>query len=163
MRTFLLLLLAALLVVPAVPALAGSGEKCKADVQSCLDKHAQVRERGWVGIMYEMNDKSQMTVKSVTADSPAEKAGLRAGDVIVALNGVKFSNEEGMKKETAKGVWKPGQQVTYTLLRDGAETPVEVTLGTMPEEVFATMVGLHMIEHHMHASAEAKAEGYQKK
>lgn len=104
-----------------------------------------------------------MTVKTVTPGGPAEKAGLKAGDVIVAMNGVKFSDEEGMKKEKAKGDWKPGQQLTYTVRRDGAENPVVVTLGTMPEEVFATMVGLHMIENHMHAAAETKAESPKKK
>ena len=160
MRKLLLLALVALLVVPAVPALAGSGEKCKADTQTCLNKFSSSREKGWLGITYEMNEKSEMTVKTVATGCPAEKAGLKVGDLLVALNGVKFSDEEGLKK--AKGDWKPGQQVTYSVRRDGAETPVVVTLATMPEEVFSSMVGLHMIEHHMQPATETKAESPKK-
>jgi len=160
MRPILLVVLILFLVVPAAPAFAGKGEKCTADTQTCLNKMSSYREKGWMGVTLDANEKMEMTVKTVAPGSPAEKAGIKVGDMLVAMNGARFSDEAAMKK--AKGDWKPGQLVTYTVRRDGTESPVEVTLAPMPEEVFAAMIGLHMIENHMHPVTETKAESPKK-
>ena len=144
------------LISVAVPALAGKGEKCTADAQTCLNHFSSYKEKGWNGIKSEANDKGDWVVKSVAADSPAQKAGVQVGDILVSLNGVKMSDKEAVKK--AKGEWKPGSQVTYSVLRGGAEQQIAVTLAPMPEEVYAGMVGQHMIENHMAVASTASAE-----
>jgi hypothetical protein len=69
-----------------------------------------------------------------------------------------------MKK--AKGAWKAGQSVSYTVERAGAEQQIALTLAKAPDAVYASMLGSHMMESHAAvatAAAETKATGYDKK
>ena len=156
MKRIMAFVLGALLVASSVPSFAGSGGKCTADTQTCLNGFGKYHEKGWLGVTFEPAEKGDQVVKAVTPGSPAEKAGFKAGDVMVTLNGAKVSDKEAMKK--AKGEWKVGSQVTYTVLRDKAEVTLTAALAPMPEEVFAAMIGKHMIENHMSPSATVKAE-----
>ena len=160
MRTIVITAIAVLLAVPAIPALAKSGEKCGKDIQACLNAFVEHRDKGWLGLRYEADASGKVVVKSVTPGSPSEKAGFQVGDVLVTMNGVKVADKEAMKK--AKADWKPGAQVTYAVARGTAETQVVATLAPMPEEVFATMVGAHMIEDHMTVASVEKAESPKK-
>src|SRR5688572_8149248 len=146
----LTLLLATALLVVAVPAFAGTGEKCSADAQICLNHHAAMKDKGWMGLEYDKTDPTAVKVKAVTAGSPAAKAGFQVGDILVAMNGASMTDKEALKK--AKGEWKIGQSVTYTIKRKAAEKQLAVTLAPMPENVFASMVGLHMLENHITAT-----------
>lgn len=156
MKRLTWLAVALFLISVAVPALAGKGQKCTADAQSCLNHYSSYKEKGWHGIKYEANDKGDLVVKSVAAESPAAKSGFMVGDVLVSLNGAKMSDKEAVKK--AKGEWKAGSQVTYSVRRGQAEQQIAVTLATMPEEVYAGMIGQHMIENHMAVASTATAE-----
>jgi aminopeptidase YwaD len=62
--------------------------------------------------------------------SPAEKAGLRGGDVLVRFAGKEILNIYDYTY--ALGERKPGEVVTLVVKRDGKELPLEVTLGTRP-------------------------------
>jgi len=157
MKTRMVLLSAALLAL-AVPALAGSGEKCSASAQACLNHWAGGKDAGWVGLEYDKSVEGVVKVKAVTADSPAAAAGFQAGDVLMAINGVKMADKAALKK--AKGSWKAGQAVAYTVQRAGAEHQLAVTLGKTPDQVYASMIGTHMLENHIEtatAAADAKA------
>ncbi|MGH7554994.1 MAG: PDZ domain-containing protein, partial [Longimicrobiales bacterium] len=59
--------------------------------------------------------------------SPAEKAGLRRGDVIIALGDHEVNDLQGLTD--ALNAHKPGDHVRVKLLRDGSELRIEVTLG----------------------------------
>jgi S1-C subfamily serine protease len=142
----------ALAAALAVPAAAGEkGKRCEMDAQACLTKMAAaLKERGWVGI--EMDDEQgRPTVTRVVPGSPAESAGLRKGDVLVALNGTAFREDNEATLKSAHKAFTPGGKATYTVLRDGRERPVEVTLGKLPQEVLAQWVGAHMLESHVRA------------
>lgn len=163
MKKLSVLLSAAFLMV-AVPVLAGSGEKCSYGTQACLNHWAGKKDAGWTGLELDKSVEGIVKVKAVTPDSPAATAGFQVGDVLVALNGAKMSDKEAMKK--AKGDWKAGQSVTYTVQRAGAEQQIAVSLAKTPERVYASMVGSHMIEAHVAATtaaAEAKAAASDKK
>jgi 2-alkenal reductase len=84
-------------------------------------------------------------VVTVTPSSPADNAGLDGGseavdingqqlkvggDVIVAIDGQPVSQMEGLRATVLES--KPGQRVTLTILRDGKEQTLEVTLGQRP-------------------------------
>ncbi|OGF08776.1 MAG: hypothetical protein A2W00_13490 [Candidatus Eisenbacteria bacterium RBG_16_71_46] len=149
------LLAAAVVLVTAVPVVAGEGEKCTASAQECLDHMGAYKQKGWMGIEMDKNAQGALVVSRVVEGSPAAKAGIKAGDVLVSRNGIKLADSEAIKQD--KDSWKVGAQVSYIVLRDKAEKTVKVTLGEMPENVFAEMVGKHMIHDHM-AAATATAE-----
>jgi serine protease Do len=69
-------------------------------------------------------------VSDVTADSPAEKAGLKAGDVIVEFDGKKVSDSRHLKLEVARV--QPGRSVPLKVLRDGSTKTIDVTVREMP-------------------------------
>ncbi len=66
-------------------------------------------------------------INSVTAGGPADRAGLKRGDVIVALNGDPV--EDGNKFRNKIATTAPGSEVTLTVIRDGNERKVTVKLG----------------------------------
>jgi serine protease Do len=74
-------------------------------------------------------------VGDVTANSPAAKAGLHAGDVITQFNGKKVTDSRNLRLMVAQS--PPGSKATLELLRDGKERTVNVTLGELPTEQLA--------------------------
>ena len=149
MRRLTCLVVLALFVLAAMPALAGEGKKCPLTTQECLDKMTQkMKTLGWVGIDGDTDETTwAMTITKVFPGSPAEAAGIQVGDVLYAVNGVKFGkdNEEALK--AAKKDWKPGQKVTYSLKRNGMDQKVELTLAPWPADILAGYIGAHMMEH----------------
>ena len=131
------------------PVLAGEKHPCTAGTQDCLDKMvAKMQHKGWVGIEYEKKDKSGTpVVGKVIPDSPAAEAGLRKGDVLVAVNGVKYGDDDEAKWKKVKKSWTPGSTITYTVDRGGKSKEIDVTLGQVPEEVLAAWIGEHMMQH----------------
>lgn len=139
-----------LTVALAGPALAGEKKHdCTASTQDCLNKMAQkMKDKGWVGIEYDKGKKGEKQVISkVVAGSPAQKAGLQKGDVLLAINGVQFGDEDKEKWSKVKKAWRPGQTITYTLARGDMKKEVQVTLGKVPEDVMAQWIGHHMLQH----------------
>jgi serine protease Do len=66
----------------------------------------------------------------VVAGSPADKAGIREGDIIVTVEGHKIDGEHPL--DAVLSQFAPGQTVTVTILRDGHQQDLTVTLGTRP-------------------------------
>lgn len=135
----------------SVPAIAGENyEKCSGGTQECLDKMtAKMQNKGWVGIELEKNeDHGTMSVTRVIAGSPAEAAGLQAGDELLAMNGISFADKANHEKISAEwGKMHPGKNVVYTVNRDGYKKKMSLTLARVPDEVMAQWVGGHMLEH----------------
>lgn len=135
-----------------VAATAAAGDKnyvCKAETQTCLNEMAaKHKRRGWVGIIMDIDDKTQVvTVTKVVEGSPAKAAGLQVGDVLVEANGVPLADEARMKKQWE--VLRPGKTIEYLVLREGVEKKISLTLGELPPEVLWEWVGQHMLEHHV--------------
>lgn len=142
-------------------AAAGDGKKCYMKTQDCLDSMAvKLKASGWMGVELEWDDaKGGQVLKTVIPGSPAEAAGLKAGDVLKALNGVRFApeNDEAIKK--ARKEWRPGQTVSYTVRRGGNDKEISLTLGEWPADVLARYIGQHMLEHVTQDMASAKQPG----
>jgi serine protease Do len=66
------------------------------------------------------------------ADGPAAKAGVEAGDVITAINGVEVADTRDVAR-TISGM-APGTSVKLTVMRSGQERTLNVTLGKLPDE-----------------------------
>ena len=68
---------------------------------------------------------------AVVTGSPADKAGLKNKDIITAVNGVKIGTSGSLS--TLLGEYKPGDIVQLTVVRDGKEIAINVTLGSYKE------------------------------
>ena len=65
---------------------------------------------------------------SVTSGGPADKAGIRPGDVIVAVDAERITTADELIVAIRRH--RPGDRVSVTYLRDGHRTTVPVTLGS---------------------------------
>jgi serine protease Do len=71
-------------------------------------------------------------VGDVTADSPAQKAGLKNGDIILELNGKPVTDANELRMNIS--MMAPGTAVNLKVLRDGADRNLTATLGELPTE-----------------------------
>ena len=69
--------------------------------------------------------KRQVLFSGVSAGSPAEKAGLKAGDVLVRIDANEIGDLQAMTD--ALSLYKPGDAAKVTVLRDGKEVVVDLT------------------------------------
>ena len=63
---------------------------------------------------------------AITSGSPAEKAGIKEGDVILEINGEKITTKNSMSAIIQR--YNIGDQITLHILRDGKEQDVKATL-----------------------------------
>ena len=137
-------------VALALPLSAGEGQKkCEGDAQACLNKMAaKFKDRGWVGVELDHNENGSMTVLEVIDGSPAQAAGLKSGDVLLAFNGVEFGDDNSKKLKQAQVEMKVGNTIEYTVKRNGKTKDVAIKLAPIPEEVVYAWVGQHMMQGH---------------
>jgi serine protease Do len=106
-------------------------------VMQQLIEHGSVR-RGRLGVsVQELTDEDArklglteargVVVKDVEKDGPADRAGVRAGDVITGFNGTAINDGNGLRNQVAGS--QPGTEVTLTIVRDGKEQQLSVKLG----------------------------------
>lgn len=74
-----------------------------------------------------LHDVAGVEITVVEQDSPAEKAGLKAGDVILRFNGQRVDGMEQFARMIHEAV--PGREVKLDISRDGAMLTVGVRLG----------------------------------
>jgi S1-C subfamily serine protease len=81
-------------------------------------------------------------LQQVTQDSPAEKAGLKAGQIIEAVDGKKLDSPEALSD--AISAQQPGDTVTLTVYDPGTDqsSDVAVTLGENPQKAGAAWLGI---------------------
>lgn len=82
---------------------------------------------GLLGLDAEMTSEG-LAINEISEDSPLAGSGLQAGDVVTAVNGVSLTDFEPGAMMGLLGDLTPGGALTLTVLRDGAETTVEITL-----------------------------------
>jgi len=69
-------------------------------------------------------------VVTVTGGGPADRAGLKAGDVITSVGGQETPDTTALSQALAAA--SPGDKVTLTVSRDGENRDVQITLGELP-------------------------------
>lgn len=74
-------------------------------------------------------------VSEVVKDSPADKGGLKSGDVILKINGKLVENVGSLR--TAIALMKPNDKVTLTIIRNKQPMDIVATIGTHPENEVA--------------------------
>ncbi|MFD2649028.1 Do family serine endopeptidase [Devosia albogilva] len=114
-------------------------------VQSVVDQLINNGEvtRGYLGVGIQdvtrdiadgvgLEDARGAIVSNVAEDGPAGPAGVQSGDIITAVDGDEIDDALDLSRTIASKA--PDSTVELTIWRDGAETTVSVTLGTLNEE-----------------------------
>jgi serine protease Do len=107
-----------------------------------LKEHGKVT-RGWLGVMIQQvtTDLAEnfgldrpigALVGQVVPDSPAEKAGLKAGDVIIEYNGKEVSQMSMLPAMVANT--SVGEKAKLVMIRDGKRQNITVDIGKLEEE-----------------------------
>jgi hypothetical protein len=123
---------------------------CPREPSVCAEQMTEhFRKRGWVGITPDIDPGTGViSVTRVFSDSPAQRAGLRAGDIIQGLNGIKYSkikNEDFMR---AYDSFRLGDSVVFNVERGGRQLDIEVHLEKIPEAILEQWVNEHLLEYH---------------
>lgn len=113
---------------------AGDGESCEHGAKAT--KTAQRAAHGWLGVETEKAESGYAIVK-VHADSPAAEAGFQPGDVLVAMNGIRLSEDNHKALKKAKSRLGVGSEVEYTVRRSSGERTLTATLAPVPDAVLA--------------------------
>lgn len=95
--------------------------------QKILQKSIEIRmNSAFLGVSSRKAEKGGATVLEVTKGSPAEKAGIKKGDIIIKVNESKIESPESLF-EIVHG-FKPGDKIKILFTRDGKAQSVYATL-----------------------------------
>jgi len=83
------------------------------------------------GAWVHKEDANGNPVEAVVADSPAAKAGIKTGDIIVSIEGQALDAAHPLEDILVQ--FAPGRAIDVELIRNGRQQSVMVTLGTRPE------------------------------
>jgi serine protease Do len=86
-----------------------------------------------------MKDVKGVLASHVTPGGPAERAGIKEGDVILDLNGSEINDVNTLRNKVAASA--PGSDVTLTILRNGKQQQVHAKLGEFKPEGVASGTG----------------------
>jgi serine protease Do len=103
--------------------------------------------RGYLGVniqdisdeladQFKLSDTKGALVAQVNKDTPAEKAGLKAGDVIVKYQGKPVADTRELRNAVAATA--PGTKAELTVIRNGYEKTLTVTVGKLTPEKLAS-------------------------
>jgi serine protease Do len=102
------------------------------NVVASLRAHGSI-ERGWLGVSVEdAENGGGVVVAGVERSGPALRAGVHAGDVVVALNGDHIDSARSLIRAVAGT--PPGNTVRLTVRREGHEVELPVTIALRPPE-----------------------------
>jgi serine protease Do len=100
-------------------------------VVSNLLAHGSI-ERGWLGVSVEDGENGGVVIAGVEHDGPALHAGVRAGDVVLTLNGEHIDTARSLIRAVA--AMQPGNTAHLTVRRQGHEVELAVIIGRRPPE-----------------------------
>lgn len=106
--------------------------------------------RGWLGVVIQNVDANLaksfgldkaegILVSEVQADSPADKSGLRQGDVITQLNGTVLRDVADLRNRVA--LLTPESKATLEIVRDGKKKDINVSIGERPSDLSQAATG----------------------
>jgi serine protease Do len=89
--------------------------------------------RGWLGVSVQDAPSGGVLIAGVEHDGPALRAGVHAGDMVVAVNGDHIDNARSLIRAVA--AMPPGQYVRLTVRRQGHDMELPITIGRRPAEM----------------------------
>jgi serine protease DegQ len=109
-------------------------------VMEAIISHGQV-VRGWIGVepqditpelaeSFGLGKKTGAIIAGVLKGGPADRAGMRPGDILVSIDGKVVADTTEMLNVIAQ--LTPGQEIAMTVLRKSQETKLNITVGKRP-------------------------------
>ncbi len=100
-------------------------------------------ERGFIGAMIQpidtatarhfgLKSKRGVIISSVKRGGPADRAGLRSGDIVLKINGKKIKNLEHLKRVIS--YVEPGNKISMQILRKNKKLNITLRVGSMSKE-----------------------------
>ncbi len=104
--------------------------------------------RGWLGVtiqkvtpelakQFNLKEEAGALVGDIMENSPAEKAGLQRGDIILEYDGKKIEEPNILRNMVANNL--PGEEHTAVVLRDGKTKKIAITIGELPSDAQQTV------------------------
>jgi len=117
-------------------------------VMDSILKHGKVI-RGWLGVStqpltpelaqtFKIKDQTGALVSGVIANSPADKAGLKRGDLIIGLDGKSVADPVSLRNMVAS--LSPGTKIELKIIREAAERPLSVTLAELNDKTTTSRI-----------------------
>lgn len=132
---------------------AGPEGKCTMNRKEC---ERRIREmlsgRKYLGVHIE-EKKGSLFIKSIVPDSPASRAGLRAGDRVLLLNGYDLSDSTVQKFKEILGNARDSGRLSIIVVREGRLQRVAARLMEMSRGQIDKIVATHFKEAHSESSA----------
>lgn len=108
--------------------------------------------RGWLGVVIQDIDENLaesfglksdqgVLLSNVQAGSPAEKSGLKDGDIVLSIDGMKVADSSALRNKVA--LVEPGAKMKMVIVRDGKEQIVSVKVGERPSDPNALITGVN--------------------
>ncbi len=100
--------------------------------------------RGWLGISmqdmtkeladsFNLNSTTGALIASVLKDGPADRAGVKPGDIMIAIEDKPIHNTSELLNKVA--ALSPGKTITVTIQRGGKQKAVQIEVGTRPAQM----------------------------
>jgi serine protease Do len=119
------------------------------DVVAALQAHGRVA-RGWLGVQIQpvtpeiasslgLKEPKGALVASIVPDSPAARAGIRQGDIILSVSGREIADAHDLTRKVAS--LPVGKSAGFAILRDGQHKTVDVAVGARKDMQVASNQG----------------------
>jgi serine protease DegQ len=100
--------------------------------------------RGWIGVgvqdltpelaeSFKLNNVNGALIAGVEPDGPADRAGIKRGDILITVESKTVANSSDILNLIA--ALPPGQTATFTVIRNQTEKPVEIKIGKRPKPI----------------------------
>jgi putative serine protease PepD len=101
-------------------------------VKSLISELKEGRRPALLGVSTEQDsDEDGALIAGVESDSPADRAGMEVGDVVVQVGNTEVHTNGALRPAIRR--YKAGEQVDVTVVRDGKQVTLKVTLGEASE------------------------------
>ena len=127
----------------AIPAFAGGAhcgggkEASTTSAEAASSCGSSSKSAAWTGAWLQRTEAGKVTVAEVAKGSPAARSGLRAGDLVLAVNGYDLSNSKERAMCESSAECKVGSAVTYKVQRGRSTKSVRCQLEQMPSTATA--------------------------
>jgi predicted Zn finger-like uncharacterized protein len=99
--------------------------------KGAAEEERPAKAGGYLGVGFDL-DRDDLEITDVYENTPAEKAGLEPGDIIVRIDDQKVSNREDFADEMKRT--KPGDKLLFEVKRGKKIVEIDVKLGKRPSE-----------------------------